>query len=673
MNHESDQTRIQELRALLERYNYEYYQLNQSSVSDQEFDRLMQELVDLERRHPEWDHHNSPTHRIGGEAAETFAKIEHKRMMLSLGNAFNEDDLREFDARIRQELHQSIVEYVCELKIDGLAIAMEYQQGRLRYGATRGDGVVGEDVTANVKTIRSIPLSLAELRTLEVRGEAYMPRAVFAQLNRERSHQGEAHFANPRNAAAGSLRQLDAKVTANRKLEAFLYYLVNATDFGLDTHYEALQSMAHLGFRVSEDAKVCQGMDAVLEYIKEYGSKRPGLDFDIDGIVIKVNRFRDQQRLGYTAKTPRWAIAYKFPPEEVVTKLQDILFTVGRTGKITPNAVLEPVRVAGSMVQRATLHNEDFVVHKDIRIGDYVVLRKAGDVIPEVVRPVTERRTGAEQPFTMIDHCPICHEPALRRGEEAAHYCVNPNCEKKVMEALIHFCSRDAMNVEGLGEKIIEQFYNRGWLHSVADLYRLPMHREEIVNLEGFGEKSFRNLEQALEQSKQNSMEKLLFGLGIKEIGAKTARLLARRLGNMDALMAATEEELLAIRDIGEASVRSLRAYFDNPDQRAILEELRAMNINFAYRGQKEVVRQTWFAGKSVVLTGTLPTIGRKEATLMLEEHGARVSSAVSKKTDVVIAGEASGSKLDKAREFGVRVMDEKEMLQYLQEDSHED
>ncbi len=673
MNHESDQTRILELRALLERYNYEYYQLNQSSVSDQEFDRLMQELLELERRHPEWDHHDSPTHRVGGEAAETFTKIEHKRMMLSLGNAFNEDDLREFDERIRLELHQTCVEYVCELKIDGLAVAMEYQQGRLRYGATRGDGVIGEDVTANVKTIRSLPLSIAELRTLEVRGEAYMPRSIFAQLNQERSQQGDAHFANPRNAAAGSLRQLDAKVTASRKLEAFLYYFVNATDFGLTTHDEALQAMRNLGFRVSEDAQVCQGIEEVLAYIKTYGLKRPSLDFDIDGIVIKVNRFRDQQRLGYTAKTPRWAIAYKFPPEEVVTKLQNIIFTVGRTGKITPNAVLEPVRVAGSMVQRATLHNEDFVVHKDIRIGDYVVLRKAGDVIPEVVRPVLERRKGTEQPFTMIDRCPICHEPAVRRGEEAAHYCVNPFCEKKIMEALIHFCSRDAMNIEGLGEKIIEQFYNLGWLHSVADLYRLPAHREEIMNLEGFGEKSLQNLEAALEQSKQNSMEKLLFGLGIKEIGAKTARLLARRFGSLDALMVATEDELLSIRDIGEASVRSLRAFFQNEAQRKTLEELRQLNINFNYHGQKEVVQSSWFAGKSVVLTGTLPTLGRKEATLLLEEHGAQVSSAVSKKTDVVVAGEASGSKLDKAREWGIRVMDEQEMLRLLKEAPHED
>ena len=500
--------RIKEITELLEKYNYEYYVLDNPSVPDSEYDRLMQELIRLEKENPELISPLSPTQRVGGQVQDSFKKIRHKRMMLSLANAFNDDDLREFDRKVREVLKFDKVTYMCELKIDGLGMSLIYD-GNLQCAVTRGDGTTGEDVTANVITIKSIPSHINLDKEFEIRGEVYMPRASFEKLNKEKELKGEQLFANARNAAAGSIRQLDSSIAASRGLNAFWYYLPNADDFDLKLHSDALNFADKLGFRTNKERRLCNGIDEVLDYIAEYTVKRPNLEYDIDGIVIKVDDMTLYDKLGYTSKTPRWAIAYKFPPEEVVTKLEDIIFTVGRTGKITPNAVLEPVRVAGSVVQRATLHNEDFIREKDLKVGDYVVIRKAGDVIPEVVRPLKERRTGNEQEYQMIDTCPVCGAPLTR--VDAMHFCLNPYCDAKKIEGMIHFSSRDAMDIEGMGEKVVEQFFNQGFFHNIAEIYDLSQYRDEIIALDGWKDKSIDNLLAAIENSKNNSLEKLLF------------------------------------------------------------------------------------------------------------------------------------------------------------------
>lgn len=660
--------RIYELRQLLERYNYEYYVLNQSSVSDQEFDRLMQELQSLEASHPEVDSSHSPTRRVGGMVATEFNKITHKRPMLSLANVYNEENIRSFDARIHDILHISTpIDYVCELKIDGLALSLEYGQGSLTYGATRGDGEVGEDITDNVKTIHSVPMQVAESRTFEVRGEAYMPHAVFHRLNKRKSEAGEEVFANPRNAAAGSLRQLDSRITAERSLDTFIYHLANARELGFKTHEQTLEWMKSQKFKVNPHYRLCHGIEAVLTYIKDYTSQRSALPYDIDGIVIKVNDLALHEEIGYTAKTPKWAAAYKFPAEEVATKLKEIIFTVGRTGKITPNAVLEPVRVAGSVISRATLHNEDFVKGKDIRVGDYVIIRKAGDVIPEVVRPLVDRRQGHEIPFTMIEVCPICQSPLIRHEEEAAHYCENPYCERQQIEALIHFASRDAMNIDGLGDKIVEIFFYINVLKNIPDLYRLYTHQETLMNLEGFGEKSITKLLQGIEHSKANSLERLLFGLGIPEVGEKMAKVLAKEFKTMEALSTAPIERFLQIRDVGDVLAQSLRDYFDDEGHRGMLLELTLLGVNMTYLADVAPTKETPFKGKTVVLTGTLQRMGRSEATALLERYGAFVTGSVSKKTDFVIYGLEAGSKLQKAQELGVQVLSEEEFFKAIE------
>lgn len=653
--------RVKELRELLERYNYEYYHLNASSVSDAEFDRLMNELIMLENEHPELKSPLSPTQRVGGTVAEEFKKITHKRLMLSLANAFSESDLRDFDKKVCETLGVKKVTYMAEMKIDGLAMSLDYVDGELNYAATRGDGNVGEDVTQNVITIKSIPTHIKVDKPFEVRGEVYMPKASLNALNEERQKQNQPLFANARNAAAGSIRQLDSRVAASRKLNAFWYYFVNANEFGFTRHSEALNYIETLGFRTNKERRLCDGIEEVLAYVEEYTLKRPTLDYDIDGIVIKVDDITKYDILGYTAKTPKWAIAYKFPPEEVQTTLEDIIFTVGRTGKITPNAKLSPVRVAGSMVQRATLHNEDFVVSKEMMIGDTVVIRKAGDVIPEVVKSLKEKRTGNEKPFVMIDKCPVCGEPLTKI--DAMHFCLNPHCDAKHIEGLIHYSSRDAMDIEGLGEKIVELLFNEKFINDIPSIYNLYNFRQDIIFMDGFKDKSVDNLIDAIEKSKQNSLEKLIFGLGIKEVGAKTAKILAKKYLTMDELMKASYEDLLAIPDIGPISATSISEYFKNENNIKLIEELKNLGLNMKYLGIISSDVTSPFYGKTVVLTGTLSSMGRKEATELLENLGAKVAGSVSKNTDYVIFGEEAGSKLDKARALGVKTLDEESFL----------
>ena len=652
--------RVEEITKLLEKYNYEYYVLDNPSVSDAEYDRLMQELIALETKYPELKSPLSPSQRVGGQVQDEFKKVTHKRMMLSLANAFNDTDLRDFDKKVRDVLGVDKVKYMAEMKIDGLGISLVYRKN-LIYAATRGDGTIGEDVTSNVITIKSVPSHIDCEDELEIRGEVFMPKKSLQKLNEIREKTGEPLFANARNAAAGSIRQLDSSIAASRGLDGFWYYFVNAKDFGIRYHSEALNYADRLGFKTNPERRLCDGIDEVIAYIEEYTEKRPSLAYDIDGIVIKVDDMDTYDKLGYTSKTPRWAIAYKFPPEEVITKLTDIIYTVGRTGKITPNAVLEPVRVAGSLVQRATLHNEDFIKDKDLMIGDYVVIRKAGDVIPEVVRVVKERRTDDVIPYHMINLCPVCGAP-LRRVD-AMHFCTNPHCDAKKIEGIIHFSSRDAMDIEGMGEKVVEQFFNQGFIKNIADIYDLGQYRQDIISLDGWKDKSIDNLLDAIEKSKQNSLEKVLFGLGIKEVGAKMAKTLSRKYLDIDALSQASEEELAEIPDVGPVLTQSLVTWFADEKNQELIASLKDKGVNFKYIGNAVKAAGNYFSGKTVVLTGTLSSMGRKEATALLEDVGAKVTGSVSKATDCVVAGVEAGSKLDKAQQLGIQVLDEQEFL----------
>lgn len=660
-----EKQRIIELRNLLERYNYEYYALDAPSVSDAEYDRLINELIMLEKAHPEFDDPLSPTKRVGGQVLTEFKKITHKRRMISLANAFNEEDVRAFDVRVKNLLNRDQVTYVVELKIDGLAMSLDYVDGRLNYAATRGDGVVGEDVTSNVLTIKSIPTKIAFAEPFEVRGEVYLPQNSLEKLNEERAKNNEPLFANARNAAAGSIRNLDTKIAASRGLEAFWYYFVNADEFGIESHYQALKTIEKLGFRINHECHLCHNIDEVLAFIENFTEKRHSLPYDIDGIVIKVDDITTWDVLGYTAKTPRWAIAYKFPPEEVITELKDIIFTVGRTGKITPNAVLTPVRVAGSLVQRATLHNEDFILERDLMVGDRVVIRKAGDIIPEVVKAVKTRRTGTEIPFKMIENCPECGTPLSKI--EAMHYCLNPACPARHIEGLIHYCSKKALDIEGLGEKIVELLFAEKFIKTIPDIYRLKDYRQDLIEVEGFSHKSVDNLLTAIEESKTRSLEKFLFGIGIKEIGEKTAQILARRYGDISLLAKASVEELLMIPDIGPVAANNLVNYFQDENNLAMLAELQELGVNMKFLGT--TTKESIFTGKRVVLTGTLSSLTRDEASAILTAHQARITGSVSKATDFVIVGENAGSKLDKARELGIPTLDEETFLRYINEE----
>ncbi|MGX2958136.1 NAD-dependent DNA ligase LigA [Peribacillus sp. JNUCC 23] len=658
--------KVTELQTLLNQYGYEYYVLDRPSVSDAEYDQLLRELIEYEAQFPELRTPDSPTQRVGGAVLEMFEKVEHTSPMLSLGNAFNEQDLRDFDRRVRQAVGDSI-SYVCELKIDGLAITLQYENGHFTLGATRGDGTIGEDITENLKTIKSIPLKLKEPYTIEVRGEAFMPKKSFEALNKAKEEQNEEPFANPRNAAAGSLRQLDPKLAAKRKLDIFLYAIANLEDIGIEAHSEGLELLDRLGFKTNQERKTCTSIEEVLEYVESWVEKRPNLAYDIDGIVIKVNSLQQQEELGRTAKSPRWSIAYKFPAEEVNTKLLDIELSVGRTGVVTPTAILEPVRVAGTTVGRASLHNEDLIREKDIKIGDQVIIKKAGDIIPEVVNVLVDRRTGEEIEFNMPTHCPECESELVRLEEEVALRCINPKCPAQIREGLIHFVSRNAMNIDGLGEKVISQLFSEGLILDVADLYKLT--HDQLLGLERMGEKSVNNLITAIEASKSNSLEKLLFGLGIRHVGAKAAKTLAQEFITIDALSGASREDLIAINEIGDKMADSVVAYFDLEEVQALMNELLKAGVNLEYKGARPVsVDQidSFFAGKTIVLTGKLHQLTRSEAQGKLEALGANVAGSVSKKTDLVVAGEAAGSKLAKAESLGIEVWSEEKLIEEL-------
>ena len=664
MSREEAKRRMEELIALLDRYNHEYYVLNQSSVSDAEYDSLMQELKALEEEWPALKDPHSPTSRVGGEVQSEFRKIPHRRLMLSLGNCFNEEDIRAFDRRVRELLRVDVVDYVGEVKIDGLGMSLVYEGGRLQYAVTRGDGVTGEDVTENVLTIRSIPVRVKEMRSFEVRGEVYMPKRSLLEVNKEQEAQGKPLFANARNCAAGSIRNLDPKVAASRKLDAFWYYLVNARELGIHVHSEALDFLDAQGFRTNRERRKLHGVEALLDYVREYTEKRSSLPYDIDGLVFKVDDMDAYDALGYTAKEPRWATAYKFPPEEVVTRLRDIFVTIGRTGRVTPNAVLEPVRVAGSIVQRATLNNEDFVREKGLLIGDYVTLHKAADVIPEVVAPLKERRDGTEKEWRMPEECPVCHKPLTR--VKGLHYCLNQECGSRKIESIIHFASRNAMDIDGLGSSIVEEFFGEGFFSDIPSIYRLSEHAQEIKELDGWSDKSINSLIDAIEKSKGQSLERLLFGLGIKEVGEKTARMLARRFKSLDALMEAKEEDLMGIQDLGPVGTQSILGWFKNLDNQRTIALLREYHVNFAYLGSDQVDVNSYFYGKTIVLTGSLEKYSRDQMSEILEGIGAKVSGSVSKKTDIVIYGPGAGSKLEKARALGIELMDEKTALDHL-------
>jgi len=666
-----DQGLIKQVKALreqLNKYGHDYYVLDRPSVPDSEYDRLMTELIAVETEHPELIVPDSPTQRIAAAPAEAFNKVIHRTPMMSLGNAFNEQDIRDFDRRVRQIVGDQVT-YVCELKIDGLAVSLSYEKGQLVLGATRGDGTTGEDITQNLRTIPSIPLKLVEPINLEVRGEAYMPRRSFEDLNRQREKVEQPLFANPRNAAAGSLRQLDPKIAAKRNLDIFLYQIANSYDHSIEKHSEGLEWLQSVGLKTNPAWRCCSSIDEIITFIDYWVEQRPSLTYDIDGIVIKVDPLDQQQVLGFTAKSPRWAIAYKFPAEEVLTTLEDIALSVGRTGVITPTAILAPVSVAGTTVQRASLHNEDFICEKDIRIGDHVVIKKAGDIIPEVVNVLTDQRTGKETPFHMPETCPECNSDLVRLEGEVALRCINPKCSAQIREGLIHFVSRNAMNIDGLGEKVITQLFKKELIEDVADLYQLTF--ADLITMERMGEKSSTNLLEAINISKQNSLEKLLFGLGIRFIGEKAARTLAEAFQTIDALMIASRDELLAVDEIGEKMADSILTFFQNEDFLTLIDELKSHDVTMTYTGatiRQEDVADSSFANKTIVLTGKMEQLSRHDAQEKIKQLGGKVTSNVSKKTDLVIVGEGAGSKFEKAQSLNIEVWDEAQFMAALEE-----
>lgn len=664
----ADLAEADKLRREIRHNEYLYYVLDAPEITDAEYDRMMVRLRELEARYPDSIPADSPTQRVGGRASSQFTEVRHLEPLLSLGNVFSAEELRAFDERVRSGLPAgSKVEYVMEPKIDGLACSLIYENGKLVRAATRGDGVVGENVTANVRTIRSIPLTLkvpegeAVPELLDVRGEVYMPRQAFMRLNEQRAERGESEFANPRNAAAGSLRQLDPQVTASRSLSFFAYYLVG--EGAQPKHSESLALLAHYGFKVSENYKVVENIDEAIKYIGDFNELRQGLSYDTDGAVIKVNDVYQQRILGATGKDPRWATAYKYPPEQAETTLEDIDWRVGRTGVLTPTAVLTPVKLSGSVISRATLHNEDFIRAKDIRIGDRVIINKAGEIIPEVLRVVAEKRTGDEKEVEIPSVCPECGWCVERQGEEAAIRCTNPHCPALGREGLIHFVSRDAMNIDGCGPSVINALLDAGLVRDAADLYSL--RKDDLLKLERMGEKSADNLLAALAESKKNELDKLLFALGIRHVGAKVARILATEFGSMEKLQQAQPEELAQIRDIGDKIAESAVTWLNVPANIDLVERLAAAGLMMTFTPPASQEDNPFF-GKTLVFTGTMPTLGRAEAKTMAQDVGAKVSGSVSKKTDYVIAGAEAGSKLEKAQQLGVTVIDEAEFLRLL-------
>ena len=655
--------RIQELRKRLDQYAYEYYTLDRPTISDSEYDALFRELEELEAKHPEAFDRNSITQRVGYEVLTEFKKVRHSRPMLSLGDVFSYEELRAWYKKIVDVYGK--IDFCVEYKIDGLAMNLFYEDGFFKQATTRGNGVEGEDVSSNVKTIRSIPMEIPYRQPYEIRGEIYMPKESFRALNAKRALKGEEEFANPRNAAAGSIRQLDSRIAASRGLDGIWYYVPDGAN--ASTHYDSLAYAKQLGFKINDTNRLFNDIDDICNYIDEVAKIRHELPYEIDGMVIKVNRYDIQEDLGYTTRVPKWAIAYKFPPEEVTSIVEDIFITVGRTGKCTPNAKLKSVKLQGSTISYATLHNEDMIKQKDIRINDTVVIRKAGDIIPEVVRSLKEKRNGQQFPDIFPEFCPVCGSKLLRLKGEANHYCINSDCPAKVAQSIVHFASRNAMNIEGLGERKVEIFYEKGILRSIEDIYTLASQRDLILGIEKFGEKSYQNLIEAIERSKQNSLEQLIFGLGIRQIGEKAAKILAARFQTMEDLMSAEVEDLKDIRDIGEITAIAVYDFFHDEHNIALIDNLKLFGLNMRYLGT--AIESSPFMDKTIVLTGSLELYSRNEATKLLESLGAHVTSSVSKKTDFVIYGANAGSKYDKALSLNVKVISEAEFKKMMEEE----
>lgn len=663
---EEKKKRIAELVEIINKASYEYYLNDNPSITDQEYDDYYSELLRLEEAYPELKREDSPTIRVGGEALSKFEKVEHRTPMLSFDDIFNEDEIIAFDERIRKSINNPT--YTVEPKMDGLSGSLIYEKGLLVRVATRGNGLVGENITANGKTIKSIPLRLKKDIDIEVRGEIYMSKASFEKANKEREANGEALFANPRNAAAGSVRQLDSKITAKRNLDFMAYFIPNPKDYGIKTQEESLKFLRELGFVTNYKLNTtASNAEEIIKDIKALGEIRRSLPYEIDGVVLKVNNLEDEDRLGYTARVPRWGIAYKFPAEEVLTTLKEIKFTVGRTGKITPNAIFSPVHVAGSLISKATLHNEDYCIAKDVRVGDIISIRKAGDVIPEVVRVLKERRNGTEKEFQMLEYCPICHTKIVRKDTEADYYCPNEMCPARKIENIIHFASREAMNIDGLGESIIEDLYNENFITNITDIYDIDKYEEELMNLEGYGKKKIDNLKSAIKNSKNNSLERLIYGLGIRNVGAKTAKVLAKYYKTLDNLMTASYEELVNISDIGDIIAKSIISYFSNEDNKNIITKLKQLGVNTTYINNSGYEEKDEFKGKTFVLTGSLVNITRDKASEIIESLGGKVSSSVSSKTSVVVVGDSPGSKYDKALALGIPIWQEDEFLDKIE------
>ncbi len=647
---------MDELIEKINKASIEYYVNDNPTITDQEYDDYYNELLRLEKKYPELKRSDSPTLRVGGKVVDKFEKVTHDTPMLSFDDIFNEDEIVLFDERIRKSCPNA--SYTLEPKMDGLSGSLLYKNGVLVRAATRGDGLIGENITHNVETIKSVPLKLNKDIDIEVRGEIYMSKASFEKCNKEREKNGENLFANPRNAAAGSVRQLDSKIAAKRNLDFMAYFLPNPEKYGIKTQDESLAFLKELGFKTNYKLNgLAKGVNDIINYIDDLGNKRPDLPFEIDGVVLKVNSLDDEAKLGFTERVPRWGIAYKFPAEEVLTTLKEIKFTVGRTGKITPNAIFSPVHVAGSIVSKATLHNEDYCLEKDVRVGDVISIRKAGDVIPEVVEVKKDRRTGNEVLFKMIENCPMCSSKLVK--EDANYFCKNSLCPARKIEGLIHFASRDTMNIDGLGERIIEDFYNMGFIKSISDIYLLSNHKEDLIELEGFGKKSVNNLLNSIENSKNNSLEKVLFALGIRHVGKKTAKIIAKKYKTIDNLINASEEELTSVNDIGEIIAKSIKEYLNDSNNLNLIEDLKKLGLNFEYKNEGEDDK---LSGMTFVLTGTLEKYKRDELTKILEDKGAKVTSSVTKKTTGVIVGDKPGSKYDKALKLGITIYNEKDV-----------
>ena len=655
------QERILQLVKILNEANYNYHVLDNPTITDQEYDKYLKELYELEAKYPEYICDDSPTRKIGGEVLDKFEKVVHDKPMMSLSNVFSNEELEQFDNRIRKEGINP--KYVCEMKIDGLSVSLKYKNGLFVSAATRGDGTIGEDITNNVRTIKTVPLKLNENIDIEVRGEIFMSKKTLINLNREREQNGEPIFKNCRNAAAGSIRQLDSSIASKRNLEVFIYHLPNPEDYNIKSHHESLEFMKKLGFRINDNNQLVNDIDGVIKYIEDKGNIRDSLPYDIDGVVIKLDSLSDQKKMGNTIRYPKWATAYKFPASVSYTKLLDIKFTVGRTGQVVPNAILEPVVVMGSTISKTTLHNEDFVLDLGLKIGDIVGIKKAGDVIPEVVSVLEERRDGSEKDFIMAKNCPICNSLLLRKDNESAHYCTNPMCDAKKIEGLIHYASRDAMNIVGLGDRIIEDFYNFGYIKKISDFYHLDKISDELKQLEGFGDKSISNLLEEIENSKNNSLEKLLFGLGILHVGKKTAKILAIKYRNIDNLINASIDELNNIDDVGEIIAKSVYEYFNNSVNLDLINELKEIGLNTEYLGSIKETEE--FSSKTFVITGTL-SIDRETLKEKIESLGGKVSNSVSKKTSYVIVGDKPGSKYEKALKLEVPILNEEEIMDLI-------